>query len=759
MPSMGFVDLIVWLIVLELMSFAALPFVMWMAPNAPDKGYAFSKVCGLFVFGLLSWLPVTLGLCRATDGFVLIVFTGTLLLGYWGYSRRGVSLDDVRRVLREHALAVEGLFLGISVFLMFVRFLNPEIVWGEKPMDSTFLNYFVRNATLPPQDPWAAGSAMTYYYVGIYFIAAVLKLTGIPVSIGYNLAIATLGGFIAASLYGIFILLSKRVWFAATAAALLVLASDPEVLLICFLDGKSASFDNSFWASTRVFTSPGFLEYTGWSLLFADLHAHVVAIPFTVTALGLATLMFLSSESRYSARGAALRVTLGLMVGLLIGMNTWDFLTFGAVIGVMTVTAPAPSFWLPRARSDGSVSIGERLFADGFARVVALPWDGILVVFGMLMTALPYQLSTPIADRAGWGWVTTTEFNSLDQFLRTMGFQALGLWCALIVGIFEVVRTRRFPRMGALLFVVFGAFLVLAPAVLSDVRGNTNIPWTTIALCLGTLVCSSIVWWGAGASSESKVVHIFASSAAILVVILEVFYLMDRMNTLFKGYMAVWMLWSIAAAAGLYLVGSCALRCSRRFLSGAIVAVSCVLVVVPFIGGVLNVKAVVTMKRVPVRYFTLDGTAYLRDVDRGDFELIKWLNEFVPGTPTVLEAQGDSYRHFTRIAMHTGIPTVLGWEYHVLQRGLPHEDLMERKAAVREMYAGFDIDTTRELLERFKVDFIVVSTAEREAYGAGDLEKFERYPELFVPAVSFGQTRLYVTAFSPFRSLFEVKQR
>ncbi len=757
MPSMGFFDLIVWLLVLEMMSFAVLPYLMWMAPSAPDRGYALSKVCGLFVFGLLCWLPVTLGLFQITANVTMVVFTGVLLLGYRGYLSKRISVQEVRNVVCEHAVAVEGLFVGLTLFFAVVRFLNPEIVWGEKPMDSTFLNFFVRNTTLPPQDPWAAGSTMTYYYVGIYFIAAVLKLTGIPVSIGYNLAIATLGGLIGVSLYGVLMLLSRKMWFAFTAAALLVIACDPEVLRICFLEGKTASFDNSFWASTRVFVSPGFLEYTGWSLLFADLHAHVIAIPFTVAALGLATAMFLSSGYRYSSGGAALRVLLGLLVGSLMGMNTWDFLTFGGVVGLMTLTAPAPYFWKPPVRSDGSVSWVERVFAAGFARVVALPWDSFWILLGILLTALPYQFSTPIADRAGWGWVTTGEFNSLDQFLRVLGFQVLAIGCALCVGVVEAVRRRKLPGFGALLFVLLGVVVIVVPPILSELRDNSNLPWIVFASSLALLTVSSFVWWGDRGAPEKKVTHIFVSCAAMLIVVLEVFYLMDRMNTLFKGYMAVWSLSAIGAAAGLYYAWTFAYHHFRRSLAPLVGIVCVALAVCSFIGGMLNVKAVVQMKRVPVRYYTLDGAAYLRDVDRDDYELIKWLNKTVSGTPTILEAQGDSYRHYSRIAMHTGIPTVLGWEYHVLQRGLSYEELMRRKAAVREIYTGYDMDTTRELLQRTNVDLIVVSNVERELYAAGDIEKFDRHPELFIPVVSFGQARLYVSAFSSYRALFEGK--
>ena len=758
MSSLGVIDLIVWLLVLELMSFAVLPYLMWLAPNAPDRGYAFSKVCGLFVFGLFCWLPVVSGICSATNSFTLIVFTALLLIGYWGYRANLVSLSIAGRIIRVHALPVEGLFLGLTLLFAFVRFLNPEIVWGEKPMDSTFLNFFSRNTVLPPEDPWAAGSPMTYYYVGIHFLASVLKLTGIPGSIGYNLAISSLAGLIGASLYGLLLLLSKRVLFASVAAVFLVVASDPEVLRICFLEGKTASFDNSFWASTRVFTSPGFLEYTGWSLLFADLHAHVIAIPFTVTVLGLAALMFLSGDYRYSKRGLVQRVSVGVMLGALLGMNTWDFLTFGMVVALMTLTAPAPAFWKPRTRSDGSVSVGEALFAVGFARVIALPWDGILVGVGALLTAIPYQMTTPIGDRAGWGWVTTAEFNSFYQFMRVMGFQVTGLCCATALCALEYAQRRKFPTVGAISFVAVGSLLILTPPLLSEFGKDTHVPWISFAVCLSLAVVSSIAWWGDGNSQEKKVLHLFVLCGAVLIVILEIFYLMDRMNTLFKGYMAVWMLWGVASAMGLHYAGRYAAPFFGRLVRPLALCVAILLASLSFLGGVLNVKSVVQMQRIPERHLTLDGFAYVRDIDPDDFALIKWFNSAIPGTPTILEAQGESYRQYTRIAMHTGIPTVLGWEYHVLQRGLSYEALMTRKSAVREVYLGTDINNTKRILEFYGVDFIVTSTIERELYGDEHIEKFDQHPELFVPVVTFGQARVYVTSFSSFRSIIEGRQ-
>ena len=147
-----------------------------MAPNAPDRGYGFSKVCGVFVFSGLCWLLTLGGLATEGNRIIYVTFIAMLYAGYRGYRAKLLSKDDLRELLRRYALPVESVFLGLTLFFGIIRLCNPEIFWGEKPMDSTFLNFFVRNNELPPQDPWAVGSPMSYYYLGIYFIAAILKL-------------------------------------------------------------------------------------------------------------------------------------------------------------------------------------------------------------------------------------------------------------------------------------------------------------------------------------------------------------------------------------------------------------------------------------------------------------------------------------------------------------------------------------------------------------------------------------------------------
>jgi YYY domain-containing protein len=755
--TLGLLELVLWLFVVQVLSFSVLPFVAWMCPQAPDRGYGLSKVLGVFLFAALVWLSSLAGLTTESNRLVFAIFLFIVLLGVRGYRSSWLSVTALRQLLRKYGRSVEGIFLGLTLFYGVIRFLNPEIFWGEKPMDSTFLNFFVRNQSLPPQDPWAAGSPMSYYYLGMYVIAAMLKLTGIAPAIGYNLAMATVAGWIGSALFTLCLVLTRSRRFSVWAVWLLLLASNPEVLRLSVINlfiRKEFNFDTTFWPSTRVFTSPSFLEYTSWSLLFADLHAHVIAIPFTVTALALAAILFLDGSSRYSGRGLVLRLSLGGVVGALFGLNTWDFISFGGVVGVLLLFARIPPFWKPPTNPDGSSNLGEIVLVTLFSRGIALVWDFVLFGVSAATVVWLYNKGVSFRPAGGWGWVASPEFNSMSKLFRVMGYWLVGILATVLLIAWLRYRTGvklSVPRLlgGAVLFAV-----ALMPGVASQARGIDMHPWGTYFYCAVLAASAFVVLWQDDNKPERSIVSIFAVSAALLIAILEVFFLLDRMNTLFKGYMAVWMLSGIVTMmCGYYAYRALAVtglqRMQKLFRIGAYVFVALLL-----IGTSVNVYAIARLKRVPKRVFTLDGIAYLREMNPDDAAVVDWFNRNVTGTPVILEAQGDGYREFTRISMHTGLPTVLGWEHHARQRGLSNESALERRKAIQAIYTHEDIELTKNLLVEYGVDFIVIGKIERNHYRRLALEKFEAHPELFTKVISFGDTHVFVTFFSKYNNVY-----
>ena len=764
MQESGAFDLLVWLLVVELLSFAALPILLSIF-NAPrrstlgtshllhDAGYGASKVLGILLFGLITWLPAALGVVSinrawVTFCFALLIGSGLLIWSSFSAQEKSASILTLKR----HLVPVEGVFIGLSLAFAYIRYLNPEIFWGEKPMDATFLNFFTRNQELPPIDPWASGNSMSYYYLGIYFIAALLKLTGIPVAIGYNLAIASLAGLIGVALYSLFSLLTRNRSFSMVGALLIVLASNPEVLRISLFEKRAPSFD-TFWASTRVLTSPFFYEYTSWSLLFADLHAHVIAIPFTVLAIFLTAVCYLGAEVRFQYSGVVSSILLGALLGALYAINTWDVISFGGVCMVLIFLTPVAPFWSPPSRTTRAATIAERLFASGFARMVAWIWDFLIVGLVAVCIAAPYSAGSGAKAEIRFGWANWGEFNELSQVLLMIGYWvALMLFALSILLAYSKPSRRWFFGGGSFLTV---AALVVLPAVVNQSIRGMNPPWGLVgvfALFAGIYAC----WFAGSCTSDraDRCIAILGLSGCALVAILEQFFLIDRMNTLFKGYMAVWMLLSVTSCYVVWRAWK-VIRREGDLLTGAVMLTPVAIIAALSISGTaLNIKAIASTQRVPQRVFTLDGDAFLTAQSPGDAYVIAWLNHFVSGTPTILEAHGESYREYTRIAMHTGLPTVIGWEHHVRQRGLSEDELRERKDAVRTIYTSNDPLLTKMLLLKYRIELIVVGEIEKEKYGASNLVKFEANSEEFKKIASGGGTSVYATKFSPY---FEMK--
>jgi uncharacterized membrane protein len=201
---------------------------------------------------------------------------------------------------------------------------------------------------------------------------------------------------------------------------------------------------------------------------------------------------------------------------------------------------------------------------------------------------------------------------------------------------------------------------------------------------------------------------------------------MDRMNTLFKVYNVIW---GILAVGTLLLV--CHVQQSRwaRFASWSILmpAVAASLLLIGIMCRFNRIESVARP--------SWNGTAYLQTFNPVEQRAFTWLQEHVQGTPTLVEAFGPSYQEYTRFAMHTGLPVVLGWEYHVQQRGT--RDAQQRKEDIRTIYQEQNIRLTMRALNRYNVSIIVVGKLERDLYGKDVEAKFLNNPAYFKRIFSY----------------------
>jgi len=186
-----------------------------------------------------------------------------------------------------------------------------------------------------------------------------------------------------------------------------------------------------------------------------------------VIAIALASLLFLRPQISLSHR-IGVGLILGWVWGLLFGLNSWDFISMSAVIGL---------FWCLGLALPSEGCPWRTTFLRSTSGLLVLP---VIALVGML----PFIQSTAGGLKLNYGWVGPNEFNSLSQVLRHVGIFAVPAIAATFILSWRNFRGNLTIRL--ILAAGFGV-LPLALAAVSTIRGTASIPWgivvTSAVLC------------------------------------------------------------------------------------------------------------------------------------------------------------------------------------------------------------------------------------------------------------------------------------
>ena len=100
------------------------------------------------------------------------------------------------------------------------------------------------------------------------------------------------------------------------------------------------------------------------------------------------------------------------------------------------------------------------------------------------------------------------------------------------------------------------------------------------------------------------------------------------------------------------------------------------------------------------------------------------------GSPVIVEANSRNlYRWYSRFTINTGLPGVVGWEWHQQQqRALnPPEWVTKRITDIDQFYTTVDTAYTKEFLNLYQVKYIVVGQLEEVTYPGPGLDKFPAF--------------------------------
>jgi len=779
--------ILIWYLVVSLLGWVCYPIVRLAFPGLKDRGYPLSRMAGLLLLSLIVWLAgsAEIPYSRTT---IAVAMAGMAVMGMvFGFLQRKELLAELKSHWRYY-LTVE--LTGLVLFLLFlaVRLGNPDL-WhpskgGEKPMDFSYFNAILKSTTFPPYDPWLSGGYINYYYYGFVIVGTLVKLLGLIPSFAYNLilpllfSLLGLGAFCAswnlvsaglvddpptdreghwlplvaglASVLGVAIFGNlatvRMIWHGLQRLA----APAGNILDAGFfqrigwtVSGLFAYFKHPilpfypgdwYWIPSRAIGDGPITEFPAFTFLYADLHAHMIALPITLFALCWIISIVLG-KARWGDLAGRLflpSVMLGFLfgaigIGALRPTNTWDYPTYLVLAGVALLYTTLRYGW---PRSHLADKRGDK--TSRLALSLAL-----IAVLVLLAQNLYLPFSQWYARVVGINWWTgeTTPFWSylthwglfLFVIVLWMGWETYH-WMA-TTPLKVVAGWRKHEPWFFLAAAVVLSLLVLSTFVL-----KLEIGWLILLLGIWIVFLLSV----ARLPDAKRVVLFLVGSALALTLVVELIVLRDdlgRMNTVFKFYLQAWSLMAVSAAAAFSWTVRELPRWNNRWRmvwqAGLVILVASA-ALFPLTAG----KDKITDRMAPIAPASLDGMeympyAYYDDMGvlmnlQSDYNAIRWMQDHVTGSPVIVEGNAPEYRWGSRFTIYTGLPGVVGWNWHQRQQRAvrPESVVTGRIADIAEFYTTEDTAVAQAFLDKYDVSYIVVGQLELGYYPGAGLNKF-----------------------------------
>jgi YYY domain-containing protein len=595
-----------WWLLIELVGLAGAPLAAAVFRHLPDVGWSFTKPLSLLVLGWLIWAPLTL---IPALPFNALWIVGTFL----AFTLANVTLLRVRavrqalaRLLHEswrYMLVTEALFAGAFAAMLWIRSFSPAVVDTEKFMDEAFLAAIWRTPHLPPPDPWLSGYSLNYYYFGHFLMALPAKVLGTVPAFAFNLAVGLIFALAFVAIFGVAaniatsarrqITQAPNLRISASAgiiSALLTLASgnlagaqvwlhqaqkaarqDPRLggNIWAWWTHRDLWMTYDWWSPSRVVPNT-INEFPAFSFILADLHAHVMALPFAALAVGLVFNLMRARGRGVLVFGGRLwplgLLTTAVTLGGLYDINGWDLPTY---LGIATL-ALLMQQWLAHGRAISR----ELLFNAGTAVVM-------LVSFAFLLYA-PFYLGFS-SPAQGIGLVPPSQRSlpgdvwSIFTIPTLLAFAYLAtrlgplLQRDTLPSLVEIWAPGSWKRVQARLSLVPATLLGAAPLValvVLTILTSGSTAWTLFWAGLVVIICAAlllndIMRPGIPVERGGMMVTLLVGCAAGLLMICEVIYLRDvfggslfRMNSVFKFYYQAWLLLGITTGPLLLWLGA-----------------------------------------------------------------------------------------------------------------------------------------------------------------------------------------------------------
>ncbi|MGD0611843.1 MAG: DUF2298 domain-containing protein [Anaerolineales bacterium] len=517
-----------------------------------------------------------------------------------------------------------------------------------------------------------------------------------------------------------------------------------------------------YWNPSRVLPASSgspITEFPLFTFIYSDLHAHMIAYPLTVLAIAWVLSVVLARAKWKGLLEGVLGLGLGaLVIGSLYPTNTWDFYTYlllASIVLVYTVWRYVDVQGLPLRMSPPAkrwiLSLGAAALLAGLSLLFYQPyWHWY---------SQQYNSIQPWTGGRSDIWSYLTHWGVFLFFIVSWMIWETREWLASTpLSALRKLRPYQELILGAVLLLI----LLLVVQQVWVMLPTQNVPWdgvTILWLALPLAAWAGVLILRPGLSDTKRLVLFMVGTSLVLTMVVEILVVsgdVERMNTVFKFYCQAWIMLGISAAAAFgWLLGEL-----RKWLPGwrgAWKVASLLLVA----GGALFIVFGVTGKiqdrmalNAPHTLNSMTYMAYSQYSENGanmdlsqDYGAILWMQKNVQGSPVIVEAAaaGVQYTWFSRFSIYTGLPDVVGWQWHQQQqRVLFSDQVVARGVEEDAFYTTTDVQAAEAFLRKYNARYIIVGQLERAKYAGPGLDKFDQENgKLWKEVYQQGQTAIY----------------
>ena len=420
-------------------------------------------------------------------------------------------------------------------------------------------------------------------------------------------------------------------------------------------------------------------------------------------------------------------------MGALRPTNTWDYPVF-LVIACISVLFSLLKY----------ANLKERLFPNLTIKTRKI-LTGILLVFWFGL--LSYLLFIPFSKWYGQAYTTidlwSADKTPLGSYLTHWGLFVFIVYSWLITELVVWMKTTPLSEINR--FYLHRRLIFFCSAVVTAIL--IALVWQSVVvsiLIIPAVVLSTLLMFRRELPDEKRILHLFISIGMGLTLLVEVIVLsgdIGRMNTVFKFYLQAWSCLAISSSWCVISLMQRRKQWMKKGVKSGWTAIFVLLIVsvmlFPLIASADKINDRIA-ENVP---FTLDGMDYMKystytendqqmDLNE-DYQLIRWMQDNIEGTPAIIEGHVPEYRWGNRISIYTGLPVVIGWNWHQRQQRAinPSDWVFDRVNDVGVFYSTEDLNQTKKLISEYHIEYIVIGQLEKSIYPKNGLEKFTQDPE------------------------------